>query len=104
FGRVFTAYEDVPGRAHVIGMAHGLSVSRFVADPEIVNKKILLDGVSYTVVGVMHRDFLFPDPANFHVSGPEDQLWVPLALSPSQLAHHRSHNLNVTARLKSGVT
>jgi len=52
----------------------------------------------------MPRDFLFPDPANFHVSGPEDQLWVPLALSPSQLANHGSHNLNVIARLKSRVT
>src|SRR5947207_3839721 len=87
-----------------IVMGHGLWVSRFGADPEIVNKKILLDGVSYAVVGVMPRDFLFPDPANFHVSGPEDQLWVPLALSPSQLANHGSHNLNVIARLKSGVT
>ena len=104
FGRVFTADEDVPGRAHVVVMGHGLWVSRFGADPEIVNKKILLDGVSYTVVGVMPRDFLFPDPANFHVSGPEDQLWVPLALSPSQLANHGSHNLNVIARLKSRVT
>ena len=103
-GRVFTADEDVPGRAHVVVMGHGLWVSRFGADPEIVNKKILLDGVSYTVVGVMPRDFLFPDPANFHLSGPEDQLWVPLALDPSQLANHGSHNLNVIARLKSRVT
>ena len=50
-------------------------------------------------------NFRFPDPANFHLAGAEDQLWVPIGLSPSELANHGSHYLQgVLARIKPGVS
>ncbi len=94
-GRVFTADEDRPGeRVAVIG--HTLWASRYAADPQIVGKTILLDGQSYTVVGVLPETFHFPDP--------DDQIWVPLALSPTESANHGSHYLRVIARLKPEAT
>ncbi len=104
-GRVFTAAEDVAGGPRVVVMAYSLWVSRFGGDPQILNHSILLNGASYTVVGIMPPEFLFPDPANFHLAGAEDQLWVPIGLSPAELANHGSHHLQgVLARLKPGVS
>lgn len=96
-GQPFTADEDRPGDAsHVALLSYSLWVSRFGSDPGVVGRSILLDGDSYKVVGVM--------PANFHFPDPDDQLYVPLALSSAQLANHGSHFLRVVARLKDGVT
>ena len=96
-GRPFTAEEDRPADAsHVALLGYGLWTSRFGSDPGVVGRGILLDGDSYKVVGVM--------PANFHFPDPDDQLYVPLALSSEQLANHGSHFLRVVARLKDGVS
>jgi putative ABC transport system permease protein len=103
-GRTFNSDEDVPGGPHVVVMGYGLWVSRFGANPQILQKSILLDGVSYRVIGVMRRSFRFPDPANFHAAQ-EDQLWVPLALSPADRSNHGSHDLQgALARLKPQTT
>ena len=95
-GRVFTADEDQPGSGHVAVMSEGLWKSRFGGDAQILGKTILLDGVSYTVIGVMPPGFHFPDP--------DDQLWVPMALSQQELNNRGSHYLDIVARLKAGVT
>ena len=104
-GRTFTAGEDVPGGPHVVVMGHGLWTSRYGSDPQILKKSILLDGVSYQVIGVMPSSFRFPDPANFHASIQGDQLWIPIALSPADLSNRGSHYLQgVMGRLKPHVT
>ena len=96
-GRAFTPAEDRPGGAsHVALLGYGLWASRFGADRGAVGRTILLDGEGYKVIGVMPRGFAFPDP--------DDQLYVPLALSDEALANHHSHYLRVVARLKPGVT
>lgn len=95
-GRVFTADDDRPGNAHVLVMSDGFWKAQFGSDQEIVGKKILLDGESYEVVGVLPPRFHFPDP--------DDQLWVPLALPASELANFGSHYLNIFARLNAGVS
>jgi predicted permease len=106
FGRTFGPDEDVPGGPKVVVMGYGLWVSRFGGDLQILQKSILLDGVSYRVVGVMDRSFRFPDPANFHESTQgADQLWVPIALSPADLSNYGSHYLQgCLARLKPRTT
>src|SRR2546430_1412755 len=95
-GRVFTAEDDQPAGRHVVVLSDGLWKSRFGADALILHKTILFDGESYAVVGVMPTGFHFPDP--------DDQFWVPIALTPQDLANHGSHNLVVTARLKQNVS
>ncbi|HEY6251364.1 MAG TPA: ABC transporter permease [Candidatus Angelobacter sp.] len=103
-GRTFSAEEDVPGGSHVVVMGYGLWTRQFGADPQILQRSILLDGVKYQVIGVMERSFRFPDPANFH-GAPADQLWVPIALTPAELSNHGSHYLQGgLARLKVQIT
>jgi putative ABC transport system permease protein len=95
-GRAFLPEEDQPGEGRVVIMGHALWQRRFGADQGIVGKPVTLNGLSYTVVGVMPPGFQFP--------GREEELWVPLALTPQQAARRGSHYLRVVARLKPGVT
>ena len=95
-GRIFTVEDDQPAGRHVVVISDGLWKSRFGSNVQILGKTISLDGESYTVVGVT--------PPDFHFSDPDDQLWVPIALTPQDLANHGSHNLVVTARLKQSVS
>src|SRR5436309_1782151 len=95
-GRTFTADEDRSSSARVVILGNGLWADRFGSSPAIVGRTIHLNDEPYIVVGVMPRGFHFPDP--------DDQLWVPLGLSPEQLANHGSHYLRVLGRLKPGLT
>ena len=104
-GRTFNSQEDVPGGPHVAVIGYGLWTRQFGADPQILQKSILLDGAKYQVIGVLDRSFRFPDPANFHGAAQADQLWVPIALSPADLTNRGSHSLQgAVARLKPQVT
>src|SRR5882724_13360454 len=94
-GRAFTSEEDRPGAAQVALLGYGLWANRFAADPSMIGRIIRLDEESYTVIGIMPQGFRFPDP--------DDQLYVPLALTGEQVANHGSHFLRVVARLKPGV-
>lgn len=95
-GREFIAEEDRPGASHVVVMSDGLWRSHFGSDPQILGKKLLLDGEGYEVVGVA--------PAGFHFPDSEDQLWVPLVMTPAERENRGSHFLEVFARLKPGAT
>ena len=95
-GRVFTAEEDRPSTSHVVVISDSLWRSRFASDLRVLGQKVFLDDQGYEVIGVMPPRFHFPDP--------DDQLWVPLALTPDELINRGSHYLDVFARLKLGVT
>ena len=95
-GRGFSAEEDRPGASHVAVMSDGLWKSHFGSDPQILGKNLLLDTESYEVIGVMPPRFHFPDL--------DDQLWVPLGLTPTDWDNRGSHFFDVFARLKPGVT
>ena len=95
-GREFIAEEDRPGPSHVVVMSDGLWRGRFGRDPQILGKKLLLDGEGYEVVGVA--------PAGFHFPDSDDQLWVPLVMTGAERENRGSHFLEVFARLKPGAT
>ena len=95
-GRTFTVDEDAPGANRVVVLGHGLWKRRFGGDPTLLGRAIRLSGESYTVVGIL--------PADFDPTMSESQLWVPLALTPEQLAFHDEHFLRVYGLLRSGVS
>src|SRR5262245_61741872 len=59
-GRTFAADEDQPGRDRVVVLSHALWARRFGADPGILNRTIMLDGLQVTVIGVMPPQFQYP--------------------------------------------
>ena len=95
-GRGFTREEEVPGRNRVVVLSHGFWERRLGADPAVLGRTLPLDGEPYTVVGVMPRDFAFPDP--------ETELWLPLSFGFDVPGSRGAHYLTVVARLAPAAT
>jgi putative ABC transport system permease protein len=98
WGRVFTNEEDQPGGEPVVVLSYGLWQRRFGGQLSILNQPITLNGRSYTVIGIMPKDFLYP---------PRVEMWVPvgqLSAQPNWLARDNHPGLYAVARLKPGVT
>ncbi|HEX8801658.1 MAG TPA: ABC transporter permease, partial [Terriglobales bacterium] len=93
-GRGFTPEEDQPGRSHVVLLSYALWQSQFGGDANLVNKSIQLDAESYTVVGVL--------PKQFSLGGKQD-LWTPLEIDRAKPQNRGSHFMHVIARLRPGV-
>ena len=99
-GRGFTPAEQQPGTPAVALLNDALWRSRFAADPHILGRQLLLDGVPTTIIGVMPAGFAFPVAAN-----PTPQLWQPSPLTKEALARSIfSPDVNVLARRRPGVT
>ena len=95
-GRLYTADEDTPGREQVVVLSHRLWTRRFGANPDVVNTEIRMNGLPYTVVGVM--------PPAFDQIGGIEELWVPAAFTAERLAMHDEHFLTGYGRLAPGVS
>ena len=61
-GRFFQPEECTLGRDDVVIISARLWHRRFNSDPQIIGTKLLLNGKSFTVVGVMPASFDFPLP------------------------------------------
>jgi putative ABC transport system permease protein len=102
-GRTFLPEEEKPsstGRVAII--SEQLFRKRFGSDPSILNQPITLDGVSFTVVGVM------PDSFEFPIQNEPVELWTTIAgdaSGNSPVTNQRgAHFLRVIGRLKPNVT
>jgi predicted permease len=70
-GRLFDEREEAAGLDRVAILSHVTWQRRFNADPGILGAPVILDGVSYEVIGVMPPGFHFPDA--------ETELWTPFS-------------------------
>jgi predicted permease len=95
-GRFFAAAEDVPNAEPVTVLGDALWRRAFGADPGIVGRRILVDGVARTVVGVM--------PAGFEFGSQHAALWLPLALGPVNPTRRGNHFLYIVGRLRPETT
>jgi putative ABC transport system permease protein len=97
-GRTFDATDFEPGKNLVAVIGHALWQRSFGGSDSAIGQKILLDGESYTVIGVMPPDFFF---APFWVTTSE--IWAPLDLS--KMSNDRiTSSLRAFARLAPGVS
>ena len=94
-GRNFFAEENQPGKDAVAIITHSLWQRRFGGDPEILNKKITINSVVRTVVGVMPEHFNFPKGA---------EIYAPLPMTPELVMNRGSHGYYVIGRLKPGAS
>jgi putative ABC transport system permease protein len=78
-------------------LSHALWTQVFGASPDIVGHRIMLEGVSREVVGVMPPDFQFPSA--------KTEIWVPINLDPRNVgAYWGGPFIPVIARLNPGAT
>ena len=100
-GRGFVLDDEKPG-THVAVLSHETWQSTFGGTNDTIGRAITLDGLLYTIVGVMPKGFMFP------IQNPPPALWTTLADDASgnnpATAARGADMLNVVARLKSGVT
>jgi putative ABC transport system permease protein len=101
-GRIFLPDEDKPSaNGRVAILSHDLFQKRFNSDPALLNQAITLDGVSFTVIGVMPPGFQFP------IQNDPVELWTTIAGHASGsspvTAQRGAHFLRVIGRLKPGV-
>ena len=94
-GRAFLPGEDQPGNDRVVLLNHVLWEGRFSADPAMLGRAIVLNGVPHTVVGVLPKGGPFDRAAA--------QIWKPLAFQPSNMTRDFRW-LGASARLKPAVT
>jgi putative ABC transport system permease protein len=95
-GRTFLSEEDQPGRNRVAVLSYGLWQRRFGGDPGILGKTVIVDGNSFSIVGITPRDFRLLDTPS--------ELWMPYTLDAKELSQRGFHTLRVIGHLKSGVS
>ncbi|MEW6209479.1 MAG: ABC transporter permease [Acidobacteriota bacterium] len=96
-GRTFVAEENQPGHDRVVVITHSYWQSHFGGDTQIVGQEMLLDNESFTIVGVLPREFESLDFGWFKV-------WAPLSVDEDQFLDRHLRNRRVYARLRSGVS
>jgi putative ABC transport system permease protein len=97
-GRLFLPEEEKRGTSAVI-VSYGLWQEDFGGDPELVGKPISLNGLAYTVVGILPATFADDYSRSF---AQHSRVWIPgLDLQPEGREFHDYHAI---ARLKPGVT
>jgi len=104
-GRTFLPEEDrTPGTHPVVVISHHLWQRRYASDPAIAGKTIVLNGTTFTVVGVAPREFVGTKLA----LGMD--FWVPMMMhrqimpNNDWLADRGTNWFDMIARLKPGVS
>jgi putative ABC transport system permease protein len=105
-GRTFVPAEDTGRGAHPVAvLSWSTWKGAFGGDPKIIGRSIILNGRSYSVIGVAPKEFRGALPLVIPA------MWVPLTqfddIRPGQrdgYTSRGSNSFNVVARLKPGVT
>src|SRR5215472_15763619 len=95
-GRTIAPSDDVYGAPRTAVLSYSLWQTMFGGESAVLGRKLNLDGVPYVVIAVMPREFRYPDQ--------EVELWIPLQFQEADFADRNDNWLEVTARLRPGVS
>ncbi|HET9741174.1 MAG TPA: ABC transporter permease [Terriglobales bacterium] len=96
-GREFSADEDRQGGARVAIISERLWRDRFGGNPQVLGRPVTLDGVDYSIVGVIS--------SQFHFGTKDSDVYVPVGQADPIWVNDRTiHSLMIFGRLKTGVT
>jgi len=102
-GREFDASAEIPGNEKQVILSDRLWRSRFGADPAILGRKITLERMPYTVVGVMPPGTAHPGNSYRAVAfGNSVDIWRPFPFGGDP-SNRGSHFMDGIGRLKTGV-
>lgn len=100
-GRDFQPSDDVFNGPKVVILGNGLWRRRFGGDESIIDRAVQLNGITYTVIGVMPNSFE-------NVLASSAEAWSPLQYNPGNISstdtREWGHHLRMVGRLRSGVS
>jgi len=103
-GRTYSLAEQTPGHDNVVVLGDAVWTKYFHRDPKALGKTIKLDGLPYTVIGVMPKAFSYPfSGGRAEAWATDSQVWMPLPLTPDAMTRSDpSGHYGIIARLKPG--
>lgn len=102
-GREFDRGDELPGRGHVAIISDTTWRTRLGARRDVLGRKIVLNAVPYTVIGVMPPGVQHPGNMYHAVAyGDTVDIWTPFTFQDPN--DRGSHYLDAIARLRPGVT
>ncbi len=106
-GRTFRPEECATGRNDVLVISERLWRRKFDRDPRVLGSKLVADGRTYTIVGIMPGTFEFP-LALFNLTGgqfgQQADIWQPAAFTEREMKSRGSRGYGVIGRLASHVS
>jgi putative ABC transport system permease protein len=95
-GRDFAEADDKPGAEKTVLLSYGVWQRRFGGDPSVVGRPLTLNNESYTIVGVLPKEFQWQASVD---------IYVPLGTQADRMQSRGNHpGIYVVALLKPGVT
>jgi predicted permease len=95
-GHLYSPQEDRPHADPVVLLGDGLFHRGFGANPGVLGRRVSIDGVGYTVIGVL--------PGDLALGAKPADVYLPLALGPLNPAESSRHVLSLIGRLHPGVS
>ena len=96
-GRDFLPGEADPGKPAIVILPYNTWQKRFGGRKDIIGQTVSLSDETYTIVGVLPREFAFAPRGNA-------EFWTPLRDKNGCEQRRSCHNLQGVGRLKDGVT
>jgi predicted permease len=96
-GRDFYAGEDLPSAPHTVILSTTAWQKWFGGKKDVIGQAVTLSGVSYTIVGVLPREFQFAPTGHA-------EFWTTLHASDYCGVRRGCHNLYGVGRLKDGAS
>jgi putative ABC transport system permease protein len=96
-GRTYLAGEDQPGKDDIAVLSYEVWQTQFGGQANAVGKVVRLDGVPYTVIGVMPAGFRFPLSAR-------NAIYTPLHPNPRWKTSRGTHWMRTVGLVKAGVS
>ncbi len=107
-GRTIEDEDDRAGHEHVAVISDAFWRSELHAEPDVIGAPIQLNRKTYTVIGVMPKDFGYPfenDVPYEHSSFKQTDIWLPAAYSAQQETDRVNFDSgDAIGRLREGVT
>ena len=100
-GRTFAPDDGKPGQPAVTVITYGLWQRRFGGDPQIIGRKLILNGNETTVIGVMPAGFGWDVRSGGVTAINKVEMWFPWQI---QDRNRRGRGPMAVARLKPGVS
>ncbi len=96
-GRTFSPGEDQPGKNNVVVLSYEVWQQNFGGATDVIGRVVRLDGLPYTVIGVMPAGFRYP-------ISHRDAIYTPLHMIDLLRTTRGDHWLPTIGRLKPGIS